>query len=182
MATRDYSKPEAQANQQSQQTAAAPPAMEPGQSQLTAIVTLVETQNRLLETQNRLLERQVQSPTVRGVDPFEGTQARTAATAFNDIVLDLKLKFPPTKPTLEFKALPANQIELTWTEATNNPDGYKVHRRQGSTGDFVEITVKSSSARTHVDGPLTSGTYFYKVLAFNFRGEAFSDIKDATIT
>src|SRR5262245_5932975 len=138
MATRDYSKPEAQANQQSQQTAAAPPAMETGQSQLTAIVTQLVG---LLETQNRLLQRQVQSPTVRG---FERTPAEAVAKAlaFNDIVLDLKLKFSPTAPTLVEAAKPSlTEIQLTWTENTNNPDGYKVYRRQGSTGEFVEITV-----------------------------------------
>ena len=95
----------------------------PVSHELTVRLTqLVEHQNRLLETQNHCAETGAESK-CKG---FRKTPAGKAATVFNDIVLELKLKFPPTVPRLDFKALPSNQIELTWTEATNNPDRFEV--------------------------------------------------------
>ena len=133
---------------------------------------------RALENQNQLLQSQIQSQTPK---PFEGA-AKDAVDVFNDIIAGLQLKFPPVPPNLEAKAVSSTDVELKWTDDTNNAGGFKIRRCQGGGGqDFAEIKQVSSNVRAYQDVNLSSQTtYRYQLIAFNFRGETLSNTAEAT--
>jgi hypothetical protein len=173
MTSKDYPKPDDQAGQQQasqtqtgQQPVAAGQA--PDASQVLATLTEV-----FATFKNQL---QSQAP-----KPFEGA-AKDAVDVFNDIVAGLRLKFPPVPPNLEAKAVSSTDIELKWTDDTNNADGFKIRRCQGGDcQDFAEIKQVSSNVRAYQDVNLSSNTtYGYQLVAFNFRGETLSNIAEAT--
>jgi hypothetical protein len=113
--------------------------------------------------------------------PFDGN-AKVAVDVFNDIVAGLRLKFLPQALKIGGRAVSLTEIELTWTDDTNNADGYKVKRCQGQNcSDLVEVRQLSPAVRSFLDvnlAPYT--TYRYQVVAFNFRGETSSNIVDVT--
>ena len=113
--------------------------------------------------------------------PFEGN-AKVAVEVFNEIVARLRLRFHPDPPNLAIKSSSSTEIELIWKDDTNNADGFKVWRCQGSScKDFSEIKELGSNVRTYWDNNLSSKTsYRYKLSAFNIKGEAFSKIIDVT--
>jgi hypothetical protein len=128
--------------------------------------------------------------------PFTGS-AEIAVGVFSDIVAGVKLESRPHAVDLEAKAPSATQVELTWTDDAGNADGYRVERGQGrhdkgtsqsgSDGseyggpDLEEIARLPSTARFFRDSGLSPQTRSsYRVVAFNARGEAPSNVVDIT--
>jgi hypothetical protein len=77
----------------------------------------------------------------------------------------------------------ASQIDLTWSDAVTNEDGFRVERCSG-TGctDFVQVATIAANGTTYSSRSLTSGTpYSYRVRAF--RGSelsAYSNVATAS--
>lgn len=70
---------------------------------------------------------------------------------------------PPTNLTA---SVSGSQVTLNWTNNSTHQTGFKVERRTGTGGAFVEIATATTPPYT--DGGLTSGTlYFYRVRAVN---------------
>lgn len=70
---------------------------------------------------------------------------------------------------------------LNWTQSSTNEEGFKVER--GTDGViFTEIAAKGINATSHVDPGLASGTYYYRVRAFNVIGNSgYSNTANVTI-
>ena len=67
----------------------------------------------------------------------------------------------------------AAQLTLTWTDAANDEDGFKIERDAGPTGTFVQIATVGASVTSYIDSGLASATtYCYRVRAFNFAGDS----------
>ena len=61
----------------------------------------------------------------------------------------------------------AAQLHLTWTDNSNNEDGFKIERKKGASGTFKQIAVLGGNVSSYTDKGLASGTtYCYRVRAF----------------
>jgi hypothetical protein len=110
-------------------------------------------------------------------NPFNDN-GKIAVATFNDIVARLRFDTRPRAiQKLEGKPLSSTQIQLTWTDAVGNTDGYRVERCQGDCcKDLAGVGRAGSTERSFTDSKLSpSTTYGYRVVAFNFRGETPSE-------
>lgn len=91
---------------------------------------------------------------------------------------------PPTAPTdLVVPALSSSQANLVWTDASDNEAVFKVERKTGSGGMFVEIATVAKDTAAYIDTGLAAGAeYFYRVRAANPAGHsAYSNEGSALI-
>lgn len=91
---------------------------------------------------------------------------------------------PPDAPTgLTATATSSSQINLSWTDASSNEDGFKIERCQGAgCSDFAQIATVGAGATSYSNTGLTASTsYSYRVRAYNSGGDsAYSNTASAT--
>ena len=64
------------------------------------------------------------------------------------------------------------QISVTWTDASNNEDGFRLERSV-SGGAFATLTTVGAGVTSYLDTGLTDGTqYTYRVIASNTVGDS----------
>jgi fibronectin type 3 domain-containing protein len=85
---------------------------------------------------------------------------------------------PNTPADITAVAVSASSIKINWS-SSGWADGYKVYRSETSSGTYNEIAlIKSAESTSYIDTNLpTNTTYYYKVSAYNDRGE--SDLSKA---
>ncbi len=92
---------------------------------------------------------------------------------------------PPAAPSnVTAAAVSGSQIDLAWTDNANNETGFKIERKVGPRGNFVQIAVVGANVTTYSDPGLTGGIeYFYRVRATNAAGDsAYSNVANAIPT
>jgi hypothetical protein len=92
---------------------------------------------------------------------------------------------PPTAPTnLSATAVSSSQINLAWTDASTNEDGFKIERCQGvGCTNFVQIATVGAGVTSYQSTGLTAATFYqFRVRAYNTAGDsAYSNTaKDKT--
>jgi hypothetical protein len=80
----------------------------------------------------------------------------------------------PKAPTNLVATSSASQINLTWTDTSNNETGFEIDRCTGSgCSNFVEVARVGADITTFGDVGLAEGTlYRYQVAAFNAAGSS----------
>jgi hypothetical protein len=75
---------------------------------------------------------------------------------------------PPAAPTaLMATAVPGRQINLLWTDNSNNETGFKIERKATSAGTYVQIATPTANVTSYSDTGLQVGTtYYYRVRAY----------------
>ncbi|MBN1919602.1 MAG: fibronectin type III domain-containing protein [Anaerolineae bacterium] len=89
----------------------------------------------------------------------------------------------PAAPTnLSATAASAMQINLTWTDASNNETGFKIERSANGANGWVEIATVGANVTVYSNTELTCGTpYYYRVRSYNTAGNsAYSNMANAT--
>jgi len=79
-------------------------------------------------------------------------------------------------------AASASQIALSWTDNSNNEDGFFIERCAGNNcTNFVQVAQVAANTSSYPDPGLSSGTFYrYRVRAFNGGGNsAYSNIAKA---
>ena len=102
---------------------------------------------------------------------------------FTQIVSVTTPDVPPAAPSrLSAAATSSKQINLTWLDASQNEDGFKIERATSANGPFEEIFAVEANTTAYADSKLAaSTTYFYRVCAFNADGASFySNVANAT--
>jgi len=62
-----------------------------------------------------------------------------------------------------------NQISLQWTDTESNEDGFRIQRKLGVTGTYMEIATMGPDVTTYTDFGLTpDAIYYYRVQAYNY--------------
>jgi hypothetical protein len=92
------------------------------------------------------------------------------------------LDAPPSIPTnLSAQVLSQTEIKLTWNDVSDNEQGFKVQRKQG-TGAWADVQTLGAGITTWTDTGLTKKTtYSYRVYAYNAVGNSdFSNVATAT--
>jgi hypothetical protein len=76
----------------------------------------------------------------------------------------------------------SSQLNLTWTDQSNNEDGFRVYRGTDSSTVTTLVATLGAGTTSHLDTSLAaSTTHYYKVTAFNTVGEsAASNVANAT--
>jgi len=87
----------------------------------------------------------------------------------------------PLRPTgLQATAVSGRQINLTWTDASDNEDGFKVERKGGGIDTFKVVAAPAPNTTSYQDTGLTPSTsYTYRVQAYNSAGS--SDYSDTAV-
>jgi hypothetical protein len=89
------------------------------------------------------------------------------------IIIDLEITKPVAPSKLSATTLSQNNVALVWQDNADNETGFKIERKTGTTGIFVQIatigaTAGSGSGVYYEDSGLTPGTtYCYRVRAYN---------------
>ncbi|MGH9861796.1 MAG: fibronectin type III domain-containing protein [Candidatus Acidiferrales bacterium] len=94
-----------------------------------------------------------------------------------------KPSIPAAPSNLAAAAVSSSQINLTWTDNSNNEDGFKIERCLGATcQNFAQIAQIGPNATAYSDTSLSAGTaYRYRVRAFNAGGNSpYSNMVSAT--
>src|SRR5260221_10929097 len=66
-----------------------------------------------------------------------------------------------------------NQINLTWTDNSNNETGFKIYRSLTNAGPFVALTTVPSNTTSYQDLSANGSTrYFYRITAYSDFGES----------
>ncbi|MDQ7053070.1 MAG: fibronectin type III domain-containing protein [candidate division KSB1 bacterium] len=90
---------------------------------------------------------------------------------------------PPAAPSnLTATAVSTSQIDLSWTDNSNNEDGFKIERKDPGSTTFVEIAQVGANVTNYSDTGLNpNSTYTYRVRAFNADGNSgYSNEASAT--
>jgi hypothetical protein len=71
----------------------------------------------------------------------------------------------PTVPTvLSATATSSSQINLTWTDNSNNETGFKIERKMGSGGTYLSLATAAANTISYNDTGLTASTaYYYRI-------------------
>ncbi|MFH1228372.1 MAG: fibronectin type III domain-containing protein, partial [Planctomycetota bacterium] len=73
---------------------------------------------------------------------------------------------PPS--SLNVAVISSSQIDLTWTDNTDNEAGYKIERKTGSGGTYSQIADVGINVSAYSNTGLVDGaTYYYRVRAYN---------------
>ena len=101
--------------------------------------------------------------------------------AFSGLVSGTELEPPAAPSGLSATANTSTQITLNWTDNSDNEDGFKIERKQGS-GSFADITTVGAEVTSFADTGLTPGMeYTYRIRAYNAAGNSsYSDAASAT--
>ena len=77
----------------------------------------------------------------------------------------------------------AVQLTVTWTDNSNNEDGFKIERELSQTGTFAQIATVGANVSSYTDpGLATETTYCYRVRAFNGTGDSAYSNEDCLTT
>ncbi len=91
---------------------------------------------------------------------------------------------PPTAPSnLQAVSVSASQVTLTWTDNSNNEDGFKIERFVASDNNWIQIAAVGINFTTYQNTGLTCGdTYSYRVRAYNTGGHSeYSGITSSSV-
>ncbi|NJM14178.1 MAG: fibronectin type III domain-containing protein [Bacteroidales bacterium] len=80
---------------------------------------------------------------------------------------------PMAPSALGATATSSTQINLAWTDNSNNETGFKIERKTGSGGTYTEIATVGADVTAYSNTGLTaSTTYYYRVVAYNSAGNS----------
>ena len=94
------------------------------------------------------------------------------------IIIDLEITKPAAPSKLSATTLSQNNIALVWQDNSDNETGFKIERKTGTAGTFIQratigATTGSGSGVYYEDSGLTAGTsYCYRVRAYNSAGNS----------
>ena len=111
------------------------------------------------------------------------TSSSFASQPWLFLLLDDETPVPPTAPSgLTVNTPTTSTLNLNWTDASNNENGFSIFMSTTQFGTYLYIDSVSANTTTYLASGLTpSTTYWFKVTAYNTVGESdFSNSAYAT--
>ena len=92
------------------------------------------------------------------------------------------IQAPAAPSGLTTTAITPSSIYLSWTDNSNNEDGFKIERKTGAGGTYAQVAVVGVNTVSYSDNGLASPVlYYYRIKAFNTIGDsAYSNESSAT--
>lgn len=89
------------------------------------------------------------------------------------IYLDKKLSVPNAPSGLNATAASTNQINLSWSDNSDNEEGFKIERSKDNTNNWTEIASVGANVENYENTGLSANTkYYYRVRAYNAAGNS----------
>lgn len=113
----------------------------------------------------------VETITIASTSPTT-TEATTKTST--PIIPTVSTKTLPEAPTnLNVQSLSSSQMNLMWKDSSNNEEGFKIERRIGTTGSWLEIAAVGVNVTEYTDTKLSPNTaYYYRIRAYNSSGSS----------
>lgn len=100
-------------------------------------------------------------------DSIESNFSNTASAVIEDN------NAPQAPSHLNANAVSPTQIDLTWTDNSDNEDGFKIERKTGSAGTWQEIDQVGENTENYNNTGLDPDTtYYYRIRAYNQYGNS----------
>ncbi len=114
-------------------------------------------------------------------DDYNPDQADSDVDGIGD-VCDGVYDLPDAPTNLDATSVSLTQIDLSWTDNSNNEDGFKIERKIDVGGTYSLITSVGADMTSYSDTGLTTGAnYYYRVSAYNIGGDsAYSNEANST--
>jgi len=105
-----------------------------------------------------------------------------SSASSNELMIST-LDQPPAAPSdLEAVVVSGNEVFLQWVDNADNETGFRVHRREGTTGPYPYIATLPVDTTTYTDTTVQPDTeYTYYIIAFN-DGGYFGNTNYVTVT
>ncbi len=88
----------------------------------------------------------------------------------------------PAAPTNLSASVSTSNVQLNWTDNSNNETWFRVERSTDQI-NFTEITTVGTNVTTYTDKSLPGGTYYYRIRAANTNGNSvYTNIATATVS
>ena len=113
--------------------------------------------------------------TVSVIETSDHTVSATVAVgnlpASPGLFIGGKTPFAPS--SLEATTLSDTEIALVWTDNSTDEYGFKIERKQGSTGTFSQVHTTDADVTAYNDSGLDPyRTHYYRVIAYNGAGDS----------
>jgi titin len=90
---------------------------------------------------------------------------------------------PSAPDNVSAAAIDSRSLRLNWMDTSPNETGFKIERKSGLLGNYVQIAVVSAGVTTYVNSGLSAGRpYFYRIRSFNSGGSSAYSKPVAAIT
>ncbi len=91
---------------------------------------------------------------------------------------------PPSAPSnLVATAVSDARIDLAWNDNSNNEDGFRLQRKEGSGGTFADLDTVGPNVTSYPDNSCRASTeYCYRVLSYNGYGDSAWSNEDCAAT
>ena len=116
-----------------------------------------------------------------GANPGPLSLERTAAITIAGKTITVTQKpVKPAVPEITSAIAGATDVELQWTDNSDNEKGFRIYRRKSTETAWTEAGTELAGATTYTDTAETNTTYYYKISAYNSGGA--SDSAEEKIT
>ena len=113
----------------------------------------------------------------------ENTGAENTEVAYYQTLITDDILTAPAAPS-NLAATPINEtsIEVTWTDNSNNEEGFLVQRKLTVGGTWADLTTVGADVTSFEDGSLVTGNeYCYRVRSFNAAGNSAYTAEDCAV-
>jgi photosystem II stability/assembly factor-like uncharacterized protein len=79
----------------------------------------------------------------------------------------------PVAPSQLEAKLKSKRIRFSWADNSVNEEGFYLEMRQGKNGNWERVKkIKSNKEKSGINRPVTAGTYYFRIYAYNSQGSS----------